>query len=66
MIARDQSNPTKHPALRGVGFALLAALLFGASTPLVQRFGVNLGPWSTAALLYLGAALVALSFPSAP
>lgn len=48
--------------MRGVGFALLAALLFGASTPLVQRFGVGLGPWLTAALLYLGAAVVSLLF----
>ena len=55
-------SQTKHPALRGVGFALLAALLFGASTPLVQRFGINLGPWLTAALLYLGAAAISLVF----
>lgn len=57
-------SPSNHPALRGVGFALFAALLFGASTPLVQRFGENLGPWLTAAMLYLGAALVALLFPA--
>jgi len=38
--------------------ALLAAVLFGASTPLVQRFGVGVGSFSTAALLYAGAALV--------
>ena len=37
--------------------ALLAAVLFGARTPLVQRFGAGLGPFSTAALLYAGAAL---------
>ncbi|MEP7262560.1 MAG: DMT family transporter, partial [Usitatibacter sp.] len=36
--------------------ALLAAVLFGASTPLVQRAGVNVGGWMTAALLYAGAA----------
>lgn len=46
------------PALRGGLIALLAALLFGASTPLVQRFGAGLGSFSTAALLYAGAALV--------
>ena len=40
--------------------ALLAAALFGISTPLVQRFGAGLGPFTTAALLYLGAAVVAL------
>lgn len=38
--------------------ALLAAVLFGASTPLVQRFGAGVGSFSTAALLYAGAALV--------
>lgn len=46
------------PALRGGLLALLAAVLFGASTPLVQSLGAGLGPLSTAALLYAGAALV--------
>lgn len=44
------------PAVRGAVFALLAALLFGASTPLLQRAGVGVGGWMTAALLYAGAA----------
>ncbi|MDO8418824.1 MAG: DMT family transporter [Rubrivivax sp.] len=46
------------PALRGGLLALLAAALFGASTPLVQQFGVQVGAFSTAALLYAGAAIV--------
>jgi len=46
------------PALRGGLTALTAALLFGISTPLVQRFGVGIGSFTTAALLYAGAALV--------
>jgi len=46
------------PALRGGLLALGAAMLFGISTPLVQRAGVDVGPFSTAALLYSGAALV--------
>lgn len=46
------------PALRGGLLALLAAALFGVSTPLVQRWGVGLGAFTTAALLYAGAALV--------
>jgi drug/metabolite transporter (DMT)-like permease len=46
------------PALRGGLLALLAAALFGISTPLVQQFGVGLGAFSTAALLYAGAAAV--------
>jgi drug/metabolite transporter (DMT)-like permease len=35
----------------------LAALLFGASTPFVARFGRETGPFLTAGLLYLGASL---------
>ena len=46
------------PALRGGLLALAAALLFGVSTPLVQRFGAGVGSFSTAALLYAGAALI--------
>lgn len=48
------------PALRGGLLALLAAALFGFSTPLVQQFGIGLGAFSTAALLYAGAAAVGL------
>ena len=51
--------PSIHaPALKGGLLALLAATLFGISTPLVQVLGVGLGAFSTAALLYGGAALV--------
>lgn len=46
------------PALRGGLLALLAALLFGVSTPLLQRFGEGTGAFTTAALLYAGAAAV--------
>lgn len=52
------SSVSRLPALRGGLLALLAAALFGASTPLVQKFGGGLGPFTTAALLYAGAALV--------
>ena len=38
------------PALRGGLTALMAAVLFGVSTPLVQLFGAGLGPFTTAAL----------------
>lgn len=48
------------PALRGGLLALSAAALFGLSTPLVQYFGHGLGAFTTAALLYAGAAVVAL------
>jgi drug/metabolite transporter (DMT)-like permease len=53
-------SPQALPALRGGMLALLAAALFGVSTPLVQQFGVGLGAFSTAALLYAGAAAVGL------
>ena len=46
------------PALRGALLALLAATLFGASTPLVQKFGAGVGAFSTAALLYAGATAI--------
>ncbi len=47
------------PIAAGTSLALLSALLFGASTPAVQRLGRGLGPFSTAALLYAGAAAFA-------
>jgi drug/metabolite transporter (DMT)-like permease len=46
------------PAATGGLLALLAAALFGLSTPLVQLLGQGLGPFSTAGLLYAGAAMV--------
>jgi len=51
-------SPLHGPALRGGLLALLAAVLFGVSTPLVQRLGVGVGTFCTAALLYAGAALI--------
>ena len=47
---------TSLPALRGGLLALLAAALFGASTPLVQQLGAGVGAFGTAACLYAGAA----------
>lgn len=54
------------PALRGGLLALGAAALFGLSTPLVQHFGRGLGAFSTACLLYAGAAAVALVLRQPP
>jgi drug/metabolite transporter (DMT)-like permease len=48
------------PAFQGGLLALLAAALFGLSTPLIQRWGAGLGAFTTAALLYAGAAVVGL------
>ena len=55
-----QGMTPPRPALRGGMLALLAALLFGISTPLVQHVGAGLGAFCTAALLYAGAAVVGL------
>lgn len=43
--------------MRGGLLALTAAVLFGISTPLVQKFGSGVSAFATAALLYAGAAL---------
>lgn len=45
------------PAVKGAFLAIAAAILFGASTPLVQQAGTGVGAWMTAALLYAGAAI---------
>ena len=66
-----KSLPMKHdplllPALRGGLLALMAAVLFGISTPAMQRLGAGVGAFTTVALLYAGAALVgALSLKTA-
>ena len=52
--------------MRGGLLALLAAALFGLSTPLVQHFGQGLGAFTTAAGLYAGAALMALMMRNPP
>jgi drug/metabolite transporter (DMT)-like permease len=46
-------------AASGGALALGAAFAFGATTPLVQRCGHGVGPFTTAALLYIGSALFA-------
>jgi drug/metabolite transporter (DMT)-like permease len=40
-----------------VGYALLAAVLFGASTPLAKSLLSSIEPWRLASLLYLGSGL---------
>jgi drug/metabolite transporter (DMT)-like permease len=47
------------PVATGGAMALASALAFGATTPLVQRFGRGVGPLTTAGLLYAGAAVLA-------
>ena len=41
----------------GIAFALLSAVLFGASTPLARLLLGNAGPWMMAGFLYLGSGL---------
>jgi len=49
---------SSRPALPpGIKAALLAALLFGAGTPLAKLLLVNHSPWMLAALFYLGSGL---------
>jgi drug/metabolite transporter (DMT)-like permease len=50
----------RNPIAAGSAVALLSAVAFGVTTPLVQRFGRGVGPFTTAALLYAGAAVVSL------
>jgi drug/metabolite transporter (DMT)-like permease len=49
--------PSAHSSARGVAAAAAAAVLFGATTPLVKHFGVGVGAFATATLLYAGAAI---------
>ena len=49
---RSAERRAHHPIALGAALAVLAALSFGATTPLVERAGRGLGPLTTAALLY--------------
>ena len=49
------------PLATGVALAAAAAVTFGVTTPIVAFAGRDVGPLSTAALLYAGAALTALA-----
>lgn len=44
----------------GALLAVAAAVFFGATTPLVQRAGAGISPFTTASLLYAGAALASV------
>jgi drug/metabolite transporter (DMT)-like permease len=52
---------TERSIRTGLALAVLAAASFGITTPVVQRLGRGVGPFTTAALLYVGAATVALA-----
>jgi drug/metabolite transporter (DMT)-like permease len=50
----------RSPLGTGIVLAGLAAIAFGVTTPIVAWAGADTGPLTTAALLYTGAALIAL------
>ena len=54
--------PVPASAARPIALCLLAALLFGASTPVAKRMVEGAGPVTLAGLLYAGAALGVLPF----
>jgi drug/metabolite transporter (DMT)-like permease len=54
------ATPSTSPLARGTALAVAAAVLFGVTSPLVQRAGAATGPFTTAALLY-GGAMIATS-----
>src|SRR5882724_7028814 len=60
MPAESPPNSRYDPLLGGVGLALLAALSFGLTTPFIQWLGRGVGAFTTAGLLYAGAALASL------
>src|SRR5258706_5003998 len=55
-----QADSRQHPFRRGSLLAVLAAVLFGATTPLIQHAGRGAGAKPTAAWLYAGAALASM------
>jgi len=50
-----------NPITTGVTLALAAAASFGITTPLIQRWGQGLGPFTIAGLLYAGASGLAFA-----
>jgi drug/metabolite transporter (DMT)-like permease len=54
------AHPHRSPLRQGALLALLAAVAFGGVTPIIAHASQSASPLSTAALLYLGAALAAL------
>jgi len=56
-VKKPSASQSDRRAWRGGLLALGAAILFGASTPLIQRWSSDSGAFWTAALLYIGAAL---------
>src|SRR6185312_9504077 len=60
--ARYPREVTRNAIRTGVLFAIIAAVAFGLTAPIIAWAGKGLGPLTTAALLYAGAALAAGAF----
>lgn len=56
----DEPHASQAPLLWGGALAVGSAVLFGASTLFVKRFGHACGPFTTAGLLYAGAAVASI------
>ena len=56
------SSNSTHPGLKGVFYAILSAILFGASTPLAKSMLAEVSPFLLAGLLYLGSGVGLLAF----
>lgn len=54
---KEHDTPREAVSLKGPAFALVSALLFGASTPLVKSILGNIHPLMLASILYLGSGL---------
>jgi drug/metabolite transporter (DMT)-like permease len=55
-LAPAMSRDALPPIASGVLLAVVSAVSFGVTTPFIARFGAGAGPFTTAALLYVGAA----------
>lgn len=53
-------SAARRPILVGVGLALGSAIAFGVTIPVLGWAGAGVGPFTTAALLYIGASAAAL------
>ncbi|HXN31929.1 MAG TPA: DMT family transporter [Polyangiaceae bacterium] len=58
--SRSSGGGSPNPLARGGALAVLAAVSFGVSTPLIQRLAQASGAFATATLLYAGAAAASL------
>jgi drug/metabolite transporter (DMT)-like permease len=56
-----EKGHARNPIALGGSLALLAAAAFGLTTPIIKKFGTDVGPFTTAGLLYGGAAAVSLA-----